>query len=292
MPHLHVTTPTLDIAYETGGPAHGQPVLLLHGWPDDVRAYDGIVPVLNDAGLRTIVPWLRGFGPTRFRSSATPRTGQMVACAQDTLDLMDALGLDRVAIVGHDWGARIAYIVAALQPRRVTRLATMSVAWTPGPFRTPSLEQARAYWYQWFMATERGAAVVRERPVEFARFQWDTWSPPGWFDEATFAVSAPSFLNPDWPAVTVHAYRVRWDAADPDPHYHDLEQRQRAVRTIDVPTLLLHGAEDRCVPVSSTAGADPYFTAGFERRLLPGVGHFVPREAPARVAAQLRDFLT
>src|SRR4051812_14742622 len=106
MPHLHTATPLLDIAYETSGPAHGSPVLLLHGWPDDVRTYDGIVPALHDAGFRAIVPWLRGFGPTRFRSAATPRSGQMVAFARDALDLLDALGLERVAVVGHDWGAR------------------------------------------------------------------------------------------------------------------------------------------------------------------------------------------
>lgn len=291
MAHQHIVTPTLDIGYETSGPAHGSPVLLLHGWPDDVRTFDGIVPALNDAGLRTIVPWLRGFGPTRFRSAQTRRTGEMVAFAQDALDLADALGLERFAVAGHDWGGRIGYILASLKPQRITRLVAMSIGWTPGPFVTPALEQARRYWYQWFMATERGAAVVRDHGVAFARFQWDTWSPPGWFDDSRFGVTASSFENPDWAAITLHAYRVRWEAAEPDPHYAAMEQRRLAARTIPVPTLVLHGADDRCVVSSVYDGMERHFTGGFERRALPGVGHFPTREAPEVVAAHVRDFL-
>jgi pimeloyl-ACP methyl ester carboxylesterase len=290
-PILHGATPLLDIAYEASGPEAGPTVLLLHGWPDDVRTYDGIRPALHAAGFRTVVPWLRGFGPTRFLSSATLRSGQIAAMAQDTLDFADALGLDRVRIVGHDWGARIAYFLASVAPERVERMVTLSAGWDPGPWKTPALPQAKNFWYQWFMATERGADVVRRDPIAFARFQWATWSPPEWFDESAFAVTARSFENQDWVAITLHSYRVRWDVAEPDPRYAELERRQQAVRTIAVPTLLIHGVEDRCVAVSTSEGKEQHFTGGYERRVIPGVGHFPTREAPDTVAAWAVEFL-
>ena len=288
---LHVSTPLLDMAYETGGPANGSPVVLLHGWPDDVRTYDGVRPALHAAGFRTIVPWLRGFGPTRFLSPSTPRSGQIAAMAQDVLDFVDVLGLDRFRIVGHDWGARIAYFLASIVPHRLERIVTLSAGWDPGPWKTPALQQAKNFWYQWFMATERGAEVVRRDPIAFARFQWTTWSPPEWFDEPVFTVTARSFDNPDWVAITLHSYRVRWDEAEPDPRYGDLERRQQAVQTIAVPTLLIHGEDDRCVAVSTSEGKKQHFTGGYERRVIPGVGHFPTREAPETVAAWTVEFL-
>ena len=155
------TTPVLRIAYERGGPIDGAPVILLHGWPDDVRTFDGVVLALQGAGFQTIVPWLRGLGPTSFLSANTMRSGEMVAMAQDAIDLADALKLQTFAVVGHDWGARIAYVLAAIHPERATRICTLSVGWQPGELPTPALEQARKYWYQWFMATERGAETVK-----------------------------------------------------------------------------------------------------------------------------------
>jgi len=288
---LHAQTALLDVAYESGGSENGAPVVLLHGWPDDVRTYDGVRPALHAAGFRTIVPWLRGFGPTRFLSSSTPRSGQIAAMAQDTLDFADTLGISRFQIVGHDWGARIAYFLASMSPARVARMVTLSAGWDPGPWKTPALPQAKNFWYQWFMATERGAEVVRRDPVAFARFQWTTWSPPEWFDESVFAATSASFDNPDWVAVTLHSYRVRWDEAEPDPRYADLERRQQAVRTISVPTLLIHGEEDRCVGVSTSEGKEPHFSGGYERRVIPDIGHFPTREAPDTVAAWTVAFL-
>ena len=288
---LRATTPLLDIAYEADGPAGGPPVLLLHGWPDDVRTYDGVRPALHAAGFRTIVPWLRGFGPTRFLSSSTPRSGQIAAMAQDMLDFADALGLDRFRIVGHDWGARIAYFIASIARARVERMVTLSAGWDPGPWKTPALPQAQLFWYQWFMATERGADVVRRDGIAFTRYQWMTWSASEWFDEATFAITARSFENPDWSAITLHSYRVRWDEAEPDPRYADLERQQQAVATIGVPTLLIHGADDRCVAASTSEGKERHFTGEYERRVIPGVGHFVTREDPDTVAAWTVEFL-
>lgn len=287
----HADTPILDIAYEAGPHSTGAPVLLVHGWPDDVRTFDGIRPALDAAGFRTIVPWLRGFGPTRFRSDSTPRSGQIAAMAQDALDLADALGISRFAIVGHDWGARIAYFIASAARERLDRVVTLSLGWEPGPLKTPALNQARAFWYQWFMTTERGAEAVRRDGIAFARFMWDTWSPPGWFDEATFAATARSFENPDWAAITLHSYRVRWGQAEPDPRYADFEERQHSARSIAVPTLVIHGGDDRCVQAWTSERKDAFFTGGYQRHVLKGIGHFPTREAPRETAALIAQFL-
>jgi pimeloyl-ACP methyl ester carboxylesterase len=284
-------TPTLRIAYESGGPDGGSPLVLLHGWPDDVRTYDAIAPALHAAGFRTIVPYLRGFGATSFLSADRMRSGEIVAMAQDAIDLADALSLDTFAVVGHDWGARIAYILAAAAPQRVTRIATLSVGWDPGALATPGLEQASRYWYQWFMATERGAEIVRKEGKAFTRYQWETWGPPHWFDDAAFETTAKSFENPDWPAITLHSYRVRWGEAEPDPRYRALDARVKAVRTIGTPTLMIHGGGDRCTMPASTEGKDKNFTGGYARHVLDGVGHFPTREAPDAVNKLLIPFL-
>src|SRR5262245_58856511 len=288
---LRITTPLLEIGYEAGGPPSGEPVLLLHGWPDDVRTYDGVRPTLHSAGFRTIVPWLRGFGPTRFLSPSTPRSGQISAMAQDVLDFADAMGLQRFRLVGHDWGARIAYVLASVAPDRVERMVTMSAGWDPGPFKTPGLPQARNFWYQWFMSPERGAELVRRDGIALARFFGTTWARPEWFDGSACVATSRSFENPDWAAVTLHSYRVRWDEADPDPRYADLERRQQGARTISVPTLLIHGGDDRCVAASTSEGKDQNFTGIYERRVIPGVGHFLAREAPQTVAEWAAEFL-
>jgi pimeloyl-ACP methyl ester carboxylesterase len=288
---LRATTPALEIGYESGGPANGPPVLLVHGWPDDIRTYDGITPALQAAGMRTFAPWLRGYGPTRFRDTNTIRSGEVAAIAQDMLDFADAAGLNRFRVVGHDWGARVAYTLAGVAPDRVERIVAMSVGWAPGEAVTPPLEQAQAYWYQWFMSTQRGAEFVRRQPKAFARHQWDTWGPPGWFTNAEFERTAESFENPDWADVTLHYYRVRWGEASPAPGYAKLTAAANAVRSINVPTLLLHGTADRCVLPQSSDRMEQYFTAGYRRELLEGIGHFPTREAPGAVADLLVRFL-
>jgi pimeloyl-ACP methyl ester carboxylesterase len=291
MPLLNCNTPLLNVSYLEDGPRNGPPVLLVHGWPDDPHTWDKVAPVLNRAGCRTFAPWLRGFGATRFHSATTMRSGQMVAMAQDALDFMSAISVERFAVVGHDWGARVAYILAALFPERVTHCAAMSVAWTPGQMQTPPLEQARAFWYQWFMATQRGAQLVRNQGLAFARFQWDTWSPPGWFDEASFAATAQSFQNPDWAEITLHAYRVRWGEAKPDPAYAQLEARHEAARSIGVPTLMIQGGADRCVLPASSADKQQYYGGSYARHVLDGIGHFPTREAAPQVSELVLQFL-
>lgn len=284
-------TALLRVAYLSGGSEDGQPVLLLHGWPDDATTFAEVAPYLQAAGFRTFAPWLRGFGKTSFHSDETMRSGEIAAMAQDALDFADAIGLERFAVVGHDWGARIAYLLASVFPQRITCCAALSLGWQPGPPSMPPLEQAKAFWYQWFMATERGEEFVRQHGHSFARFQWDSWSPPGWFDDTLFERVAGSFENPDWPDVTLHSYRVRWGEADPDPNYAELARRQVEAETISVPTLVLHGDDDRVVLPASSEDKEPYFTAGYERVLVPGVGHFPTREAPAQVRARLEKFL-
>lgn len=285
------STALLGVSYLEQGPSDGRPLLLLHGWPDDPRTWDAIAMECNQAGYRTLAPWLRGFGATHFLSPGTMRSGEMLALAQDALDFMRALGVERFAVVGHDWGARIAYIMAALWPERVTHCVALSVSWAPGELQTPSLEQTRAFWYQWFMATDRGARFVREHGLDFARFQWQTWSPPGWFDEASFQRTAQSFGNPDWAEITLHAYRVRWGEAAPDPRYAQLREQYGAAASIGVPTLAIHGAEDRCVLPPNFTQSQQYFTDLYRHRLLSGIGHFPTREAAVRVSELLLEFL-
>jgi pimeloyl-ACP methyl ester carboxylesterase len=286
-----VTTPVLRIAYEDSGPGDGKPVLLLHGWPDDPLTYAKVAPALNAAGFRTIVPWLRGFGPTTFLSTETMRSGEMVAMAQDALDLMDALGIERFAVIGHDWGARIAYVLAAAFADRITKVAAMSVGWQGVDLPTPDFAAARLYWYQWFMATRRGATAVHDDPRGFARIMWETWAPQGWFTDTDFEATARSFENPDWADITVHSYRVRWGEAEKDPRYAAIDRRIAAALQIDVPAFVIHGGADTVTPPRATEGKERNFTAGYARHVLDGVGHFPTREAPDEVSRLLVEFL-
>jgi pimeloyl-ACP methyl ester carboxylesterase len=284
----------LEIAFEDEGPRDGLPVLLLHGWPDAPRGWTGIAADLQRRGWRTIVPHLRGFGPTRFLSPSTPRVGSGVALTQDTIDLADALGLDRFAVVGHDWGARIGYTLAALFPERVTSLAALALGYQPrGVFRVPDFPQSRRFWYQWFMCIEEGANAVRQDPVGFARMQWESWSPRGWFDEREFHATAASFTNPDWVPITLNAYRARWLPNEvTDPRDSALEKKLATVERVSVPTLMIQGGSDECDSPEESENQEQYFTAGYERQVLEGVGHFPHREAPRVVSEGVRQHLS
>lgn len=289
----YAQTSVLNIAYETAGPADGPVVVLLHGWPDDVRGWDGVAPRLAEAGFRTIVPYLRGFGPTTFLSSETLRDGRSEALASDVLELADELSIDRFAVVGHDWGARTAYSLASVARRRIASVVALSTAYLPrGRFVTPdSLAQVRAYWYQWFMCTDGGMLAVHRDPKGFAREQWETWGPRGWFTEDDFERTATSFENTDWPDVTLSSYRNRWITEPVDPRYDLLTTQLADVATIAAPTLLITGGADRCTLPSSTEGLEKHFTGGFDRVVLDDVGHFPAREAPRAVADATLSFL-
>lgn len=286
-----VRTPQLKLAYEESGPAKGETLLLLHGWPDSARTWDAILPMLHQAGYRTIAPYLRGYKPTTFRRSLLrprPRhTGQPVAFAQDCIDLADRLKMERFHFIGHDWGARTGYALAALFPERLKTLTALSVAFTPGMPPPPELPQARAYWYQWLLCTEPGEARFRKDPIAFGRAQWDTWSPPGWYGEAEFEETAKSWKGKDYEDVVLHSYRSRWGHAALDPAYAKLQARLVAARSLTTPTLLLHGAEDRCLLPASSEDSAQYFRAEYRRVLIEGAGHFLQRERPAEVAAEI-----
>ena len=283
-----IRTSLLEISFLDEGPRQGPVIFLLHGWPDDIRAWHKVAPMLNSAGFRTIVPYLRGFGLTRFLSKETIRDGRGVALAQDATDLADALGISSFFVAGHDWGARAAYLLAGLYPSRVGRIAAMALAFQPrGEFPIPSFPQARLFWYQWFMCTEGGAAAVRRDPVGFSRIQWDTWSPAGWYEEEEFQQTAQSFGNPDWASITLNGYRSRFLSEAVDRRYDEMQQRLSNVAQLTIPTLVINGGSDSCDPPSAFEEMEHRFAGSYELLTLDGVGHFVPREAAGAVAAAL-----
>ncbi len=281
-----MTTDVLELAYAEVGPPDGDPVVLLHGWPDAARSWRPVAGRLADEGHRVLLPDLRGTGSTRFRSAETVRDATAAALAQDVLDLVDALGIGRFAVVGHDWGARVAYVLAALVPERLSSVAALALAYQPrGAFVFPSFPQAQNFWYQWVMCVDAGAEAVRADPVGFARRQWETWSPPGWWDEAELEATAEAaFRHPDWSATSLNGYRTRFLADEPvDPRHAALRDRIAAVDHLRVPTLMIQGGADTCDPPSESEGLEGHFD-DYRRVVLDGVGHFPQREDPDGVA--------
>jgi pimeloyl-ACP methyl ester carboxylesterase len=285
-------TAALDIAYEESGPSDGRPAILLHGFPDDIHAYDDVAPALATAGWRVIVPYLRGYGPTRFGDPATPRSGQQAALASDLLALMDALDLKQGMLAGYDWGGRAACIVAALWPQRVSGLVSIggyniqqvATANQPAP---PDAEYR--YWYQWYFHTERGRAGLAANRRPLCRLLWQLWSPNYRFDDATYERTAAAFDNPDFVDVVIQSYRVRYAQAPADPAFDEIEARLAQRPPIDVPTIVLHGEADGVGPPAQSAGHARHFTARYERRVIPAAGHFLPREAPQAVVEAIRE---
>jgi pimeloyl-ACP methyl ester carboxylesterase len=289
---LHAETPLLDVAYEATGPADGFPVVLVHGWPDDVRTWDRVAPTLHRAGYRTLVPWLRGFGPTRFLRDGTPRTGQLVALGQDLVDFTAALRLGRHALVGHDWGARASYIASALNESQVAACVALSVGYgTNHPGQALSYRQTQNYWYHWFMATSRGERHVRDDWRAFTRHIWNEWFVAYKPDDAEFDLTAASFDNPDWADITLHSYRSRWGHAALDPAYAALEARFDPVPRQRVPTLTMHGPLDPVNSPQMSEGKEAFFEGPYERRLIGGSGHFPQREHAAETAANILEWL-
>jgi pimeloyl-ACP methyl ester carboxylesterase len=226
---------------------------------------------------------MRGCGSSVFLDPDTPRSGQTTALAQDAIDLLDHLGIAKVTLVGHDWGARAGYLVAALWPERVEKLVVASVGYETGikPGDQIPVEQIHAYWYQWFFHSERGHEALKNNRRAFCHYIWHAWSPTMQFSEADFMRTAQSWDNPDWVDVVLHSYCFRWGAAPPDPRYAALEKQLEPQPKISVPTILLHGELDGASLVTSSEGREQYFSGPYERRVLAGVGHYVPREAPS-----------
>ena len=282
----------LSVAYAEAGPADGPVVMLLHGWPYDIHSYAEVTPRLAAAGYRVIVPYLRGYGPTRFLSDDTPRNGQQSALAADTIALMDALGIGAAIIGGFDWGARTAGIVAALQPERCRALVSVSgylignqaAGHTPLP---PAAEQS--WWYQFYFATERGRAGYDLNRREFARLIWQTASPQWKFDDATFDRTAASFSNEDHTSIVIHNYRWRLGLAEGEPQYAGQERKLGAAPLITVPTITMEG-DANGAPHPEPATYRSKFSGRYEHRTITGgVGHNLPQEAPQAFAQAVLD---
>src|SRR6195952_4495460 len=283
-----VRTPILEIGFLELGPPDGPPVILLHGWPSDVHDYDGVAPPLGEAGFRVLVPWLRGYGPTRFLDPATPRSGQQAALGADVRDFMDALAIPRATLVGYDWGGRAACVAAALWPERVSALVSITgygIQDIAASARPGSAEQEHRYWYQWYFHTERGRAGLTSNRAEITRLLWRLWSPNWDFDDATLRATTASFDNPDFVDVTIQSYRHRYSNAPGDPAYDDLEVRLAAQPPITAPTIVLHGEDDGGGAPAGSIPRDRLFTGRFERKLIPRAGHFLSRENPLDVVA-------
>lgn len=288
-----IETDTLNIGYVRSGPNSEKIAMLLHGWPDDINTWEKIVPALHSNGWQTIVPYLRGFGSTRFLSEKTFKTGQLCALGQDVLDLADALELEKFAIIGHDWGARAAYIASCVAAERISHCVALSVGWgTNDPDQVLSLKQAQNYWYHWYMALDRGKALVHDDWYKFTRYIWNIWNPAWKISDAEFEVTARAFNNPDWAEIVLHSYRVRWGLAPVDPTFDALEERLRSDPGISVPTLVIHGGGDPCNDPVTSEGKEKFFTDSYNRIVIDGVGHFPQRESPEAVINALLPFLS
>jgi pimeloyl-ACP methyl ester carboxylesterase len=285
-------TATLEIAYEESGPADGPPVFLMHGFPDDVRTWDGVAPPLAADGCRVIVPYLRGYGPTRFLDATTPRSGQQAALGDDLRALMDALGIERATLAGYDWGGRACCVVAALWPERVNALVSVTgynIQNIAAANRPAEAAQEYRYWYQWYFHTERGVAGLEANRRDISRLLWRLWSPNWEFDEATFERTAVAFDNPDFVAVSIQSYRHRYGEAPGDPALEKLEALLATQPKIAAPTIVLHGAADGVGPAEHSERHARFFTGPYERRVVPVAGHFLPRETPEAVVGAIRE---
>jgi pimeloyl-ACP methyl ester carboxylesterase len=285
----HIRAGGLEIAYRDLGPADGPPAILLHGFPYDIHAHDAVAERLVAQGARCLIPYLRGFGPTRFLDPATMRSGQQAALGADLLAFMDALSIQSAVLGGYDWGGRAACIVAALWPERARGLVScgqgyniqdIANAWKPA-----APEEETRYWYQYYFNTRRGLAGLTENRAVLCRHLWKLWSPSWAFDEATYARTAASFDNPDFVEVVIHSYRHRYGGVAGDPALQPIEDRLAAQPPITVPSIVLQGADDGVDPPTPEDHDRRHFGAAYVRQIIPGAGHSLPQEAPDAFAA-------
>ncbi len=282
----------LSVGYAEAGPSDGPPVILLHGWPYDIHSFVDVAPQLAAKGHRVIVPYVRGYGTTRFLSDATMRNGQPSAVARDVVDLMDALKIDRAVLAGFDWGARSADIVAALWPERCSGLVSVSGyligSQAAGKVPLPPAAELQ-WWYQFYFASERGRMGYEQNHRDFARLIWKQASPRWAFDDATFDRSAPAFDNPDHAAIVVHNYRWRLGIADGERQYDAFEERLAAGPTIAAPTITMEGDANGAPHLDPSAYAKKFTGKYAHRTITGGIGHNLPQEAPEAFAQAVLD---
>jgi len=293
-PLLYVRTPMLEIAYEAHGPEDGEPVILLHGFPYDPRGYDEIAPALAERGCRVLVPYLRGYGPTRFINAQVMRSGQQAALAKDLLDFMDALGLAQATLAGYDWGGRAACIVAALWPHRVRGLVTgdgYNIQDIAKSLEPSAPETEHRLWYQFYFHTQRGVDGLSANRREFCELLWRLWSPTWAEGPGLYGRTAPSFENPDFVDVVIHSYRHRFTYAPGDPALEAIEQALAAQPPISVPTISLCGADDGVGPAPAVDDDEEHFSGFYRREVLSGVGHNIPQEAPQATLRAICELL-
>ena len=288
LPLHRVDAGVLSVEYHAAGPPDGTPVLLMHGFPYDIHAYAEVAPPLAAQGCRVIVPYLRGFGGTRFLSAATPRSGEQAALGADLLALLDALALPRAVLAGYDWGGRAACVVAALWPDRCAGLLTFNsynIQHIASAMRPLPPDSERRLWYQYYFHSERGRAGLAGDRRALCRLLWQTWSPSWRFDDETFNRSADAFDNPDFVDVVIHSYRHRFGLVAGDPAYADIERRLAAQPPIAVPTISFDGSDDGVRGPAPASQDARHFSGPRSHRLAHGVGHNMPQESPREFAA-------
>jgi pimeloyl-ACP methyl ester carboxylesterase len=293
-PLRHVTAGVLEVALYETGPVNGPPVFLMHGFPYDIHAYAEVAPLLAAQSCRVYVPFLRGFGATRFLDGATPRSGEQAALGADLLALMDALAVPRAVLAGYDWGGRAACVVAALWPERCNGLVSLNSyniqnianAMLPD---TPANEHS--LWYQYYFHSERGRAGLAADRRAFCRLLWKLWSPTWVFDDDTFERSAAAFDNPDFVDVVIQSYRHRFGLVAGDPDLAGIEARLAAQPAISVPSITFDGADDGVRPPAASAQHARFFTGPRAHRIVPGAGHNLPQEKPQLFASAVLELL-
>jgi pimeloyl-ACP methyl ester carboxylesterase len=292
---LHqVEAGVLNIAWFEAGPVDGPAVLLMHGFPYDIHSYVDVAPVLAARGCRVIVPYLRGYGPTRFREAATPRSGEQSAIAADMMALMDALDVKRAVFAGYDWGGRAACIGAALWPERCIGLVSVNgylIQDIAGAMAPVDPAREVPLWYQYYFQLERGRAGLAANRRQIARILWRQWSPNWHFDEVTFERTASAHDNPDYVDVVIHSYRHRFGLAAGDPRYAGLQQRLAALPPIAVPAITLDGAADGVAAATDGSAQAAKFCARRAHRVIPDAGHNLPQEAPQAFAAAVLELI-
>jgi pimeloyl-ACP methyl ester carboxylesterase len=291
-----IQTPVLNIGFEESGNSAGFPIIMLHGFPDDVRAWDGVVSPLASAGHRLLVPYLRGYGSTRFRDAAAPRLAEQAAIGQDLIDFADALSLQRFTVAGYDWGGRAACVAAALHPDRIRGAVLMggySIQDVFSPPRPASPEAEAALWYQWYFNTERGRAGLSANRRPLCKLLWQMWSPTWKFTDETYDRTAKSFDNPDFVDCVIHSYRHRNLNAAGEPRFDAIERKLAMRPKVEVPTILLYGADDGIAKPAADSPADrEQFPKLVARRIVPRAGHFLPRENPDSVSAAITELMS